>query len=119
MRAAHWGLMFFAIAASACTPAKTTAPPAAQTTPSPAPQGLPWQLGKNEVLSTMARYRGWAADCYVTYKVRGLVQLVLTILPSGEVESIHVEGELAGTPEGECFITVLRKIRFPPFAGPK
>jgi hypothetical protein len=80
---------------------------------------LPWQLGKNEVVPTISRYKSRAGQCYALWRVPGLVKTVFTILPSGEVESLKVEGVIAGTAEAECFVEAFRNLRFPPFGGPK
>jgi hypothetical protein len=77
------------------------------------------QLPKEIVVARMGRW-GAAPDvarCYDEFKTPGLVDLVVAVRPSGEVDEVQVWGKFAHTAMGDCVVRAVAKVRFPPFEG--
>ncbi len=78
---------------------------------------LPSQLSQAQVMSGIRRVKGTVQGCFDKYKEQGLVQVKITIAPSGGVTASTVTGKFAGTQTGDCVGTAVKAARFDKFSG--
>ncbi len=78
---------------------------------------LPSQLSQAQVMSGIKRVKGTVQGCFDKYKEQGLVQVKITIAPSGSVTSSTVTGKFAGTQTGDCVGTAVKSAKFDKFNG--
>jgi predicted Zn finger-like uncharacterized protein len=75
------------------------------------------RLEPSDIQRGMRAVKGRVQRCYDQYKVPGLVQVSVTISPSGRVSSTRVSGKFAGTPTGSCVAGAVRGAHFDKFRG--
>jgi hypothetical protein len=85
--------------------------------PSPGDENLPDQLKPGDIQRGMATIKGRVQNCYAQYNVPGMVNVTVTINPSGRVSSAQVTGKFAGTPTGTCVASAVKGASFPRFKG--
>ena len=85
--------------------------------PSAADENLPEQLKPSDIQKGMAGIKGRVQNCYAQYNVPGMVNVTVTINPSGRVSSAQVTGKFAGTPTGTCVASAVKGASFPRFKG--
>ena len=85
--------------------------------PSAADENLPEQLKPSDIQHGMQGIKGRVQNCYAQYNVPGMVNVTVTINPSGRVSSAQVSGKFAGTPTGTCVASAVKGASFPRFKG--
>lgn len=118
-RTARQGLSAMMGGASPSGPAPAPAPapsaPPAPAPPGPPPAQLPEVPDRQAIIAVMRPLQAQVASCHPSYD--GRVSFNLTVTgESGTVSEAALEGELAGTPEAECMLNVIRAARFPRFS---
>jgi len=90
--------------------------------PSPAPrsrdENLPEQLEPSDIQRGMASIRPLVEACFAKWKVPGVVNVTMTIRPSGRVLEAAATGAFAGTPTGDCVAEAVKRVMLPRFEGP-
>jgi predicted Zn finger-like uncharacterized protein len=74
-------------------------------------------LSSQDVVRGMSAVMPKARDCYNQYKVPGVANVKVTVMPSGRVSNVVVTGKFAGTPSGSCVESALKTAKFNPSAG--
>ena len=72
----------------------------------------PEQLSRLEILAAMKRVKPRAQACFARYRQPGLLQVRLTIAPTGRVTSARAEGALAGSETARCVEGAARTASF-------
>jgi len=75
------------------------------------------RLEPGDIQKGMRGIKGKVQACYDQYKVPGMVQVSVTIAPSGKVTSATVTGKFAGTPTGSCVAGAVKSAQFDRFKG--
>jgi hypothetical protein len=75
-------------------------------------------LDKTDIVRGMTPVNNKARECFAQFKVPGMVNLKITVAPSGKVTSVAAGGKFAGTPSGDCVETAAKTAaKFPASAG--
>jgi hypothetical protein len=78
---------------------------------------LPDQLKLGDIQRGMSSVRSRVSQCYAQFNVPGVVNVTVSIAPSGHVQSVQVTGKFAGTPTGDCVAKATKGASFPRFKG--
>jgi hypothetical protein len=75
-------------------------------------------LAPAAINQALGEVRGALDACVDQFKMPGTARLVFVVAASGLVQSVKVQGSVAGTPLADCLSGVARKVSFPAFRGP-
>lgn len=75
------------------------------------------QPKKGDIVGAMNLIKPQVWACYEKYRVKGLANVQITILPNGTVGDVKLLGDFAKTPTGECVASAVKQARFEPFTG--
>jgi predicted Zn finger-like uncharacterized protein len=97
--------------------APAAAPEAAPRREAPAAESAA-KLGREDIVRGMTPVTAKARECYAQYKVPGVVDLNITVAPSGKVTSAQAKGKFQNTPSGDCVENAAKNAaKFPANAG--
>jgi uncharacterized protein len=83
----------------------------------PPPRAEEWPLSRADIQLGMRGVQGSVARCFDRYQRPGLVEIAVTVQPSGKVLDASAVGPFTGTPTGACVAKAIRKARFKSFSG--
>ncbi|HEY3353593.1 MAG TPA: AgmX/PglI C-terminal domain-containing protein [Polyangia bacterium] len=92
-------------------------PAAAAPAPVASPRSVKTRLEPAEVQEGMRAVKGRVQACYQQHQAAGVVQVALTIEPSGRVSHAAVTGSFANTRTGDCVAAAVRAATFVPYVG--
>ena len=75
------------------------------------------RLETAEIKAGMAKVKGTARACGSANSTSGVVQVKVTIAPSGSVSTVTILGEFAGKPAGACVKEAVQGASFPKWEG--
>jgi hypothetical protein len=81
-------------------------------------QEIPKKPSKVVIGDVMRRFAQQAQACAVSEYSTGTVQLRITVLNNGAVESSTTVGSFANTATGKCVETIAKNVEFPEFEDP-
>jgi hypothetical protein len=91
--------------------------PSRQEEDAPKPSAKADPLGREDVVRGMKAIDPKAHECFVQYKVPGIVNVKIAVNPGGKVTKVDVTGKFAGTPSGSCVEAAVKTAKFPPNPG--
>src|SRR5262249_16637970 len=80
--------------------------------------GPPRALKPGDIQRGMMQIHPRVQACYERFKVPGMVNVTVSINPSGRVSTAQVTGKFAGTATGVCIERAVKSAEFPRFSGP-
>jgi serine/threonine protein kinase len=85
--------------------------------PSQAPKSDKNEIDRAAASAAMARAAAQVSSCKRPGGSYGPGRALVTVTPSGAVDTVAVQGRLAGTPEGDCVAGLFRGVKVPAFSG--
>lgn len=79
---------------------------------------LPGELTRGDIVNAMSRIKPRAEQCFAETKTPSLINVKLTVASSGRVTAAKVQGDVAGTPAGDCLEAAARAATFRSFNRP-
>ena len=74
-------------------------------------------LSRAQIQAGMQAVKPRVQRCFDRYKVPGMANVQIRIMPSGRVATARTVGMFTGTPSGNCVQAAVRAARFPSFDG--
>ena len=79
--------------------------------------GSQYTLSRAEIQAGMRAVKPRIQRCFDRYRIPGIANVQLKIMPSGQVGSARTVGMFTGTPTGNCAQAAVRAAHFPAFNG--
>lgn len=79
--------------------------------------GARYTLSRAQIQGGMRAVKPRVQECFDRYKVPGMANVQVKIMPSGLVGKAKTVGMFTGTPTGNCVQAAVREARFPAFDG--
>jgi hypothetical protein len=83
----------------------------------PGPTKSKSEIDRVAAQAAMSRAAAQVSSCKRPGGSFGPGRALVTVTPSGSVDTVAVQGRLAGTPEGDCVAGLFRGVKVPAFSG--